>query len=96
MGEYRCLSTNQRSPIHICLRARSTVKRIVTTSRTVAAWSIYNQEVKTFTELDWNEQDVAWVNDESRGFDHIAAYSASKALAEKGRYSFGNRSQTHM
>ncbi|TEB29173.1 NAD(P)-binding protein [Coprinellus micaceus] len=72
------------------LKNGSTVKRIVTTSSTVAVWSVYDQEVKTFTELDWNEQDVAWVKDETKSFDHIAAYSASKTLAERAAWDFYN------
>ena len=62
----------------------TTVKRIVILSSTAA---ITNAKIpgKVYTEKDWNDEAIDAVKKNGRGANGGEKYSASKALAEKGR-----------
>jgi nucleoside-diphosphate-sugar epimerase len=62
---------------------RSSVKRIVVTSSTVAV-SLAPRPGRQYTEEEWNEPAVKAVRELGKDAHGLAKYSASKVLAERG------------
>lgn len=64
---------------------RASIKRVVITSSTVSV-NAPPSTPTVFSEVDWNEVAPANVEKLGREADNLEKYSASKTLAEKGKF----------
>ncbi|KAF5332498.1 hypothetical protein D9611_005473 [Ephemerocybe angulata] len=65
------------------------LKRIVITSSVAAMWTL-SPGARTFSEEDWNTNDVSEVEKLGNKTDQMTVYGASKVLAEKAAWDFYN------
>ncbi|KAF6750714.1 D-lactaldehyde dehydrogenase [Ephemerocybe angulata] len=72
------------------LHSSSKLKRIVITSSVATMWSLRSPGARTFSEDDWNTEDVSEVEKLGSKADPMTVYGASKVLAEKATWEFYN------